>query len=206
MESTPLHCALGAIAGHYANPHVAPDVDEARDALFATVKLLLNAGADVNAHGICRTDTPWSYTKGLTETPTLTPLGQLMNDTSFYCNFFGDDTVLRMARLLLSRGAEIHWTWWGDTAEDHARKCNAEYYPVAHQTADFLASVRIAGGWKKYVHEGRVDLRLLHFLVERGRATPPPELVQLFSLPRDVFTVVLACWRSDRDVPAIDRL
>ena len=74
---------------------------------------------------------------------------------------------------------------------------------MAHQTADFLASVRIAGGWKKYVHEGRVDLRLLHFLVERGRATPPPELVQLFSLPRDVFTVVLACWPSDRDVPAI---
>ena len=111
-----------------------------------------------------------------------------------------------MARLLLSRGAELHWTWWGDTAEDHARKCNAEYYTVAHQTADFLASVRIAGGWKKYVHERRVDLCLLHVLVERGRATPPPKLAQLFSLPRDVFTVVLACWRSDRDVPVEDAI
>ncbi|KAH8053248.1 spectrin binding protein [Aureococcus anophagefferens] len=75
-------------------------------------------------------------------------------------------------------------------------------------TAAFLAKVRAAGGWDKYVHEPRADLLALRqqlpSLRERGRASPSTVRAheRLFlntSLPDEVFSHILAFWRTSRD-------
>jgi hypothetical protein len=74
-------------------------------------------------------------------------------------------------------------------------------------TADLLAAVRAAGGWLPYVNAPRKELLALRqrlpALRERGRAAPSSSVrahERLFlETPDDVFTSVLAFWRSDRD-------
>ena len=74
-------------------------------------------------------------------------------------------------------------------------------------TADLLAAVRAAGGWAAYVHAPRAALlalrRELPSLRDRGRAAPSSSVrahERLFlDTPDDVFTSVLAFWRTDRD-------
>ena len=74
-------------------------------------------------------------------------------------------------------------------------------------TADLLAAVRAAGGWLPYVDAPRKELLALRqrlpALRDRGRAAPSSSVrahERLFlDTPDDVFTSVLAFWRSDRD-------
>ena len=75
-------------------------------------------------------------------------------------------------------------------------------------TAAFLAEVRAAGGWDKFVHEPRAELLALRqqlpSLRERGRASPSTVRAheRLFlntSLPDEVFSQILAFWRTSRD-------
>ena len=73
--------------------------------------------------------------------------------------------------------------------------------------ADLLAAVRAAGGWLPYVNAPRKELLALRqrlpALRDRGRAAPSSSVrahEQLFlDTPFDVFTSVLAFWRTDRD-------
>jgi hypothetical protein len=108
-----------------------------------------------------------------------------------------------LCKLLLSRGASLD-----------ARTYIGNRYPEArarlhgHTTlADFLAAVRAAGGWLPWLNAPRKELLALRqrlpALRERGRAAPSSSSrahERLFlEVPDDVFSHVLAFWRSDRD-------
>ena len=123
-----------------------------------------------------------------------------------------------MARLLVSRGADLYLQdELGRDAEALARKrIGGEIY--SPKVADFLADVRAAGSWFRYVRAPRAELLVLRFAVARGRATPPPVRLRTLSpetviferlfgasaedpraLPRELFWFVLSFWRTDRD-------
>ena len=109
----------------------------------------------------------------------------------------------KTCKLFLSRGASLDL------------RNNAAKDPEAHARdggntamADFLAEVRAAGGWDKYAHEPRAELLALRqrlpSLRERGRASPSTVRAheRLFlntSLPDEVFSHILAFWRTSRD-------
>ena len=106
-------------------------------------------------------------------------------------------------KLILSRGASLDLLpnyYFVPGANIQNRRSMA--------TATFLAKVRAAGGWDKYVHEPRAELlalrRELPSLRERGRASPSTVRAheRLFlntSLPDEVFSHILAFWRTSRD-------
>jgi len=116
-------------------------------------------------------------------------------------------------RLLVRRGADCRARdRWGRDAAAHARRWGRR------DAAAFLAACKAAGGtWDRYVRAPRVALLVLRAQCERGRATPPPGVLDgLFgptrarrraphrrpappALPREVFWLVLSYWRSDRD-------
>ena len=107
-----------------------------------------------------------------------------------------------MCRLLLSRGASLDArNIFGRDPEASARYCGLT------TLADFLAAVRAAGGWLPWLNAPRKELLALRqrlpALRERGRAAPSSSVrahERLFlEAPDDVFTSVLAFWRSDRD-------
>ena len=109
----------------------------------------------------------------------------------------------KFCKLLLSRGASLDArTNIGRDPEPYARRCGRT------ATADLLAEVRAAGGWAKYVAAPRADLlalrRELPSLRERGRASPSTVRAheRLFlntTLPDEVFSHILAFWRTPRD-------
>lgn len=163
-------------------------------------KLLIKLGADVNAINLAGN----------------TPLIMVASDSVF---------GLALTRILVRHGADLahanshwdndeerQWTKSEWTAEYEARSAKN------HIVADFLADVRLAGGWKPYARAPRIELTRLRLLCARGRATPPqdPVLQRLFSvrasptttksarlsrpLPKEVFWLVLAFWRSSCDV------
>ena len=109
----------------------------------------------------------------------------------------------KTCKLLLSRGASLDVSSRGGyDPEAVARRCGSA------TTADLLAEVRAAGGWDKFVHEPRAELlalrRELPSLRERGRASPSTVRAheRLFlntSLPDEVFSHILAFWRTSRD-------
>ena len=111
--------------------------------------------------------------------------------------------LVDMCKLLLSRGASLDArnTYYDQDAEDIAEEF------CKHTTRNLLAAVRAAGGWAAYVHAPRAALlalrRELPSLRDRGRAAPSSSVrvhERLFlDTPDDVFTSVLAFWRSDRD-------
>ena len=114
-------------------------------------------------------------------------------------------------KLLLSRGASldvISADFYVDPEALARRSAVARSCSQCLATADFLAEVRAAGGWDKYVHEPRADLLALRqqlpSLRERGRASPSTVRAheRLFlntSLPDEVFSQILAFWRTSRD-------
>ena len=94
------------------------------------------------------------------------------------------------------------------------------------ELADFIADVKRAGGWRRYVKEPRIELVRLRSLCLRGRATlrrgtrqavaPHSVLQRLFGVPptpaasnksarvaspvpREVFWHILSYWKSARD-------
>ena len=116
-------------------------------------------------------------------------------------------------RLLVRRGADVAARdRWGRDAVAHARRWGRR------DAAAFLGACKAAGGtWDRYVRAPRSALLLLRHLCERGRATPPPGLLDgLFgptrvhrrahhrlpprpALPKEVFWLVVSFWRSGRD-------
>ena len=120
---------------------------------------------------------------------------------------------LELCKLLLSRGASLELrNGYGEDAETYARRCSRERLGFRHQycatTADFLADVRVAGGWADYADAPRKELlalrRQLPSLRERGRAAPSssvPVHERLFvEVPDDVFVHAVAFWRGPRDL------
>ena len=111
-------------------------------------------------------------------------------------------------KLILSRGASLDLLpnyYFVPGANIQNRRSMA--------TATFLAKVRAAGGWDKYVHEPRAELlalrRELPSLRERGRASPSTVRAheRLFlntSLPDEAFSHILAFWRTSRDYSRCD--
>ena len=110
----------------------------------------------------------------------------------------------RMCRLLVSRGASL------DARCDLGRDPEAFARGYGRTTtAAFLAAVRAAGGWLPWLNVPRKELLALRqqlpALRERGRAAPSSSVrahERLFlrkDVPDDVFSHVLAFWRSDRD-------
>jgi hypothetical protein len=109
----------------------------------------------------------------------------------------------RICQLLLSRGASLD-------LRDRNGKDPERYARVSYNitTADFLTEVRAAGGWAKYVAAPRAELLALRhelpLLRERGRASPSTVRAheRLFldtTLPDEVFSHILAFWRTPRD-------
>ena len=139
-----------------------------------------------------------------------------------YCSrYFEHCTFSRapLARLLIRRGADVFLTDpVGRDAEHHARR-DIDKREDGSALADFLADVKRAGSYQKYLKEPRVELVRLRTLCARGRARPPadPVLERLFGgapetpsttkstrssrrpLPTEVFWHVLAYWRTSRD-------
>jgi len=133
-----------------------------------------------------------------------------------YCEF----PRAPLARLLIRRGADVFLTdTAGRDAEHHAR-LDIDKREDGSALADFLADVKRAGSYQKYLKEPRVELVRLRTLCARGRARPPadPVLERLFGgapetpsttkstrssrrrpLPTEVFWHVLAYWRTSRD-------
>ena len=108
----------------------------------------------------------------------------------------------KFCQLLLSRGASLDLRCSGLEPETYAR-----FYGKI-TTAAFLAEVRAAGGWARYVAAPRAELlalrRELPSLRERGRASPSTVRAheRLFldtTLPDEVFSHILAFWRTPRD-------
>ena len=111
----------------------------------------------------------------------------------------------KMCKLLMSRGASLDArTNGGDDPEQKSVACVGTR---ARTTANLLAAVRAAGGWQPYVDAPRKELLALRqrlpALRDRGRAAPSSSVrahERLFlKTPDDVFTSVLAFWRTDRD-------
>ena len=168
------------------------------------VRVLLDAGADVNVQN----NAPL---------PNMTPL-MACGQAAPMC-----PAMVDVAKYLVKRGADLSLTNYLDMdAETYARRnsehmhrltLHSELLPTIPLSplADWLADVRRAGGYQKFVKEPRVALVRLRLLCERGRASPPDgatkearALERLFGprtpLPRGVFWLVVQYWRSDRDV------
>jgi hypothetical protein len=146
--------------------------------------------------------------------------------------------VFRFAllHLLVRRGANIFAkNVDGQDAEDIARGLNDwDAFPIEKKTdllksADFLAQVKRAGAYQKYLKEPRVELVRLRSLCDRGRAAPCSTVAfanrlyaltladieilgRLFGpsatksprgpsnrLPNEIFWNILAFWRTSRD-------
>ena len=177
---TPLHGAAGG--GH-----------------CAAVVLLLDRGAQIDPRPIARR----------------TPL--------IYSAEYGQCDVIR---LLLQHGASLD----ARTRDGRDAEASARLYDK-REAAALLADVRLAGGWEPYLRAPRKRLLALRILCEQGRArTDDPFLRRLFPLhatprlppnwaspktrasfrartasgaevPREVFWLVLAYWRTGRDSP-----
>jgi len=122
-----------------------------------------------------------------------------------------------IVRLLLSRGAVLDArNYFGHTADGWAVHNNQR------DAAALLADVRRAGGWTAYARVPRERLLALRALCARGRArTEDAVLARLFpwrpaagraprtrlraraepgrAVPAEIFWLVLAYWRADRD-------
>ena len=212
-RATLLHCAVSSLV------MMKPDYRNHP----AVVRLLLAHGADVNAVDM-NNDTPLLLCDDHVLSEILLDAGADVNARSDDGNYFQTALMLHaknseMARLLVSRGADLYLQdELGRDAEALAReRIGGEI--SSPKVADFLADVRAAGSWFRYVRAPRVELLLLRFAVARGRATPPPVRLRTLSpetviferlfgasaedpraLPLEVFWLVLAFWRTDRDV------
>ena len=128
--------------------------------------------------------------------------------TALHYAFFGTGVsgqLLAVCKLLLSRGAPFDAT---DT-EGHDAMDYGRFSPYAPALAlNLIADVRSAGGWSAYINAPRAALlalrRELPALRESGRATAPSSVPAherlFFQAPDDVFSHIIAFWRSDRDL------
>ena len=114
----------------------------------------------------------------------------------------GDMKRSAACKRLLSLGASLDANIHGETPETYARRCRST------QVVNLLADVRSAGSWAAYIAAPRAALlalrRELPALRESGRATAPSSVPAherlFFQAPDDVFSHIIAFWRSDRDL------
>ena len=110
----------------------------------------------------------------------------------------------KMCKLLLSRGARL------DAVDVHAGVAEYHEFPWLEphtrynvEAYNFLAAVRAAGGWDAHVAQPRAALlafrRNLPRLRRRGPSSVRAHERLFVEVPEDVFTHVLAFWRSYRD-------
>ena len=116
----------------------------------------------------------------------------------FAVGHFGAGNVT-MCKLLLSRGASLD----ARTKSGRDPEARARYLGANTTTADFLAAVRAAGGWRPHVAAQRkpyIDaLVALRRELPAARRTAPtvPAHARLFlEIPDDVFFRVLDYWRT----------
>ena len=212
-EWTPLQRTLIRTLSAYL-----PWAQQEGDSRVEMIRLLIEHGADVNynANG----NHPIFHCGSAEEVRVLLDAGvdvdvrtqnTGMTTLMFYSQFAPTfPAIVDIAKFLVKRGANLSLTcYMGLDAEEYARRI-AENVQARH-LVDWLADVRRAGGYQKFVREPRVALARLHLLCERGRASPPDgatkedrALERLFGprtpLPRGVFWLVVQYWRSDRDV------
>ena len=86
-----------------------------------------------------------------------------------------------------------------------------EYFEVARECTrclELFVTIRVAGGYGRYVRAPRIQLLVLRVLCERGRAKPPRRrrggvLVGMFGktspLPKECFWHICEYWRGIRD-------
>ena len=103
-----------------------------------------------------------------------------------------------MCKLLLSRGASLD----ARTKSGRDPEARARYLGANTTTADFLAAVRAAGGWRPHVAAQRkpyIDalVALRRELPMRRIAPTVPAHARLFlETPDDIFLRVLEYWRT----------
>ena len=113
-------------------------------------------------------------------------------------NHFGAGDVT-MCKLLLSRGASLD----ARTKSGRDPEARARYLGANTTTADFLAAVRAAGGWRPHVAAQRkpyidalVALRRELPAARRIAPTVPAHARLFLEAPDDVFLRVLEYWRT----------
>ena len=125
-----------------------------------------------------------------------------------------------LARLLVRRGADVFYKDKNGLDAETDARLYMHLREDGSALADFLAAVKRAGSYQKYLKEPRIQLVRLRTLCARGRARPPadPVLERLFGgapetpstikstrssrrrpLPNEVFWHVVAYWRTSRD-------
>jgi hypothetical protein len=175
----------------------------------SAAKILLENGADVHlgrpSHGMTPLHIAATWDRR-DAAVLLLDAGARVNDCDQHgwtaLHFAAGHNHPQMCKLLMSRGASLDArNNGGDDPEVSA--CNNGRW----RTANLLAAVRAAGGWQPYVDAPRKELLALRqrlpALRDRGRAAPSSSVrahERLFlKVPDDVFSHVLAFWRSDRD-------
>ena len=193
------------------------DIRKKRGDRSEMIRLLTAHGADVNIkYGVSRA-TALHLCEFPEETNLLIELGADVNAINH--NGYSPLVLLSercfglaLTRILVRHGADTSIVAFGRDAETAAR------IDGNLRVADFLADVRLAGGWRAYARAPRIELMRLRLLCARGRATPPqdPMLQRLFGvrasstaksarlvsrpLPKEVLWLVLAFWRASCDV------
>ena len=116
----------------------------------------------------------------------------------FAVGHFGAGDVT-MCKLLLSRGASLD----ARTKSGRDPEARARYLGANTTTADFLAAVRAAGGWRPHVAAQRkpyidalVALRRELPAARRSAPTVPAHARLFLETPDDVFLRVLEYWRT----------
>ena len=192
MLETPLHvvahsCGKEDVSQYYAGKSEPVIAVRMQDSI-AIARLLLDAGADINAFSQC----------------IRRPLAEAM----------GADSK-ELVRFLLSRGSTLDP---GDLhiAQENLRHALAPpvhdlqgYIPATENgrwinTCRLVIDVCEAGGYRAYVSwtAPRQDLLAFRVFVERGRARARDALLgRTFGLPKELFCVIVSFWRTSRDVP-----
>ena len=204
--------------------HICLELDRRPDR-SDVLRLLVHYGADVNGanqDGL----TPLHLCEFPGETSLLIDFGARIDarDTVLGwtpLHFAALNSEVVHCRVLLQRGADF-------TLLDNSGFDAGDYGDEGGnlEVSQLFAAVKQAGSWRHYSNAHRFSLVQLRILCERGRARPPtsrrePVLARLFAaepppsstkkaarlasrapkrpLPNEIFRLILAFWRTDRD-------
>ena len=178
----------------------------ARRGWCAGIEFLCTHGADVNGKDQYWTPLHCAALDGHCDAAVLlldagARVGDPISDGWTALHWAADSGHTNMCQLLLCRGASL----------DARDECDNDPEALARRhghtaTADFLAAVRAAGGWRPYIDAPRKELlalrRELPTLFRTGpcRARAQARLFLDTRVPDDVFAYVLAFWRGPRDL------
>ena len=172
-------------SGYYGEESVLHSACEAPSPDIEVLKLLISAGANINARVCLRT-----------------PLGEYLFNSS-------NPLQTEVVALLLRHGASLDkckgTRGSAEDALERRRGCWTPYerhrYGKAWQTVmELLRNVRAAGGWKRFCRLPHKDVSRLAALVARGHAEPTLQtemvFIRLFRLPHRPLRKVLEFWRA----------